>query len=277
VSLFAGGGGGNPDLTTEWLRWLRDDRGRAANTIATYARTLRTLTVNPATATPEDIEAWWRTRANNADGEPRPHSARNNELSALRGFYHWAARFGHRTDDPTIRLDLLRQQKRISRFIGNDDLRTLLDGLPPDLRRAVALGAYGGLRVSEAATLDWRDIDQDTRRMIVRGKGDKERSVGLPFVLLDVILPNKGGNVVTGGEPYATNYLQTKVNAAIRSAGVDATFHKLRHRFGFKAAEAGVAPTSIARAMGHESLTTTMGYIAAMDSDLDLIADAVSR
>ena len=67
------------------------------------------------------------------------------------------------------------------------------------------------------------------------------------------------------------------MNAAIRSAGVDATYHKLRHRYGFKAAEAGMAPTSIARAMGHESLTTTMGYIAAVDSDLDLIAEAVSR
>ena len=84
--------------------------------------------------------------------------------------------------------------------------------------------------------------------------------------------------MVTGRpDGYSGHYLQIKVNAAIRAAGVDATFHKLRHRFGFKAAEAGIAPTSIARAMGHQSLTTTMGYIAAVDSDLDLIADAVSR
>jgi integrase/recombinase XerD len=165
----------------------------------------------------------------------------------------------------------------VSRFVGNDDLRRLLTTLPADLRRAVALGAYGGLRVSEAATLHWDDIDQDTRRMIVRGKGDKERTIGLPFALLDVILPNKGGNVVTGAAPYSPHYLQMKVNAAIRTAGVDATFHKLRHRFGYKAAEGGISPTSIARAMGHESLTTTMGYIAAVDSDLDLIAEAVSR
>ncbi len=265
------------DVTAAWLRYLRETRGLSANTAATYARSARSLGRPLITATRDDVEAWWTDRATRADGTERPHSARNNELAALRSFYRWAQRYGHRDDDPTIRVDTLRPQKRVSRFIGSEDLERLLATLPSDLRRAVALGAYGGLRVSEAATLHWRDIDQDTRRMIVRGKGDKERTVGFSTRLLDVILPDTHANVVTGGEPYAVAYLQQKVNAAIRAAGVDATFHKLRHRFGFKCAEAGIAPTSIARAMGHESLTTTMGYIAAMDSDLDLIAEAVSR
>lgn len=266
------------DLTDEWLHWLRNDRGRAANTITTYARSARSVGIPLETATREDIEAWWAARANDADGNPRPHSSRNNELAAIRGFYRWAQRFEHRADDPTARLDPLRQQKRVSRFVGSDDLTRLLVTLEPDMRRAVALGAYGGLRVSEAATLHWRDVDQDARRMIVRGKGDKERSVGLSVRLLDLLLPDTRGNVVTGrAEAYSGHYLQLKVNAAIRAAGVEGTYHRLRHRFGFKAAEAGMAPTSIARAMGHESLTTTMGYIAAVDSDLDLIAEAVAR
>lgn len=265
-------------MENEWLTWLREDRGRSVNTINTYARSARSLGMPLIDATRDDLEQWWRRRATDKDGNPRPHGARNNELSALRSFYKWAQRFEHRADDPTVRLDLLGRQKRISRFVGNDDLHKLLDTLPPDLRRAVALGAYGGLRVSEAASLTWRDIDQDQRRMIVRGKGDKERSIGFSFTLLNVLLPDTGGNVVTGGGlEHSAHYLQMKVNAAIRSADVDATFHKLRHRYGFKAAEAGIPATSIANAMGHDSLTTTMGYIAAVDSDLDLIAEAVSR
>jgi integrase len=68
-----------------------------------------------------------------------------------------------------------------------------------------------------------------------------------------------------------------KVNAAMRAAGVQESFHKLRHRFGYKAAAGGAPTTSIAKAMGHASLTTTMGYIHPMDSDLDLIAEAVTR
>lgn len=265
------------DLTTEWLRWLREDRGRAENTIRTYERSMRSLHVDPLTATPEDIETWWRQRATGTDGELRPHTARNNELSAIRSYYTWAQRFGHRADNPTIRLDLLKSQKRISRFIGNDDLGLLFEKLPPDLRRAVALGAYGGLRVSEAASVNWSDLNIDTRRMIIRGKGSKERSIGVSFKLLNILLPDTGGNIVTGEEPYSGHYLQMKVNAAMRDLEVSGSFHKLRHRFGFMASSAGVSPMSIARAMGHESLTTTMGYIAMSDSDLDLIAEAVAE
>lgn len=260
----------SPPLVDQWLSWLAADRGRSANTIATYARTLRTLE-DPEDATREDLEAWWRSRADLSA------ASRNNELSAVRGFYRWCQRFEHRDDDPTARLDLLRKPVRVSRFVGRADLDKLLAVLAPDLRRAVALGAYAGLRVSEAADLDWRDVNTEARRLIVRGKGDKERSVGLPVRLLDQLLPDTGGNVVSaGGKPYSGHTLQMKVNRQIRAAGVDATFHKLRHRFGYKAAEKGVAPTSIARAMGHSSLATTMGYIAAVDSDLDLIAEAVT-
>lgn len=265
-------------LQEDWLRWLRVSKGRSQNTVATYARSARTLGKPLEDATEEDIEAWWDARATDEDGKPRPHSSRNNELAALRSFYTWARRFKHLTHDPMIGVDPLRAQKRISRFVGSQDLADLLSTLPPDLRRAVALGAYAGLRVSEAATLSWRDVSEDYTRVIVRGKGDKERTVGVPIRLLDIILPNNGGNIVTGRpEPYTGHYLQMKVNAAIRAAGVDATYHKLRHRFGYLSAAAGVPPTSIARAMGHESLTTTMGYVAASDTDLDLIAEAVTR
>ncbi len=260
-----------PDLVDRWLEHLATDRRRSANTIATYARTLRTIP-NAPTATREDLEAWWSSRAYLAP------SSRNNELSALRQFYSWCQRWEHRTDDPCVRIDPVRKPHRESRFVGQVDLVKLLEHLPDDLRRAVALGAYAGVRVSEAASLDWRDVDVDSRRIIVRGKGDKERRVGLSSTLLDHLLPDTGGNIVRAGEKaFSGHTLQMKVNAAIRAQGVDATFHKLRHRYGFRSAAAGVPPTSIARAMGHASLQSTMGYIAAMDTDLDLIADAVTR
>lgn len=264
-------------LVDDWLTYLRVDRGLSKNTLATYARTLRTLP-NPKDATREDLDKWWRDRATGDDGAQRPVSSRLNELSAVRAFYRWCQIFEHRLDDPTVRITPLRKPHKESRFVGREDLDRLLATLPPDLRRAVALGAYGGLRVSEAAGLEWSDIDLDSRRAIIRGKGGKERRIGFTPTLLDFILPECQGNVVrAGGKPFSGHTLQQKVNAAIRDAGVDATFHNLRHRFGFKAAEAGVPPTSIARAMGHASLSTTMGYIAAVDSDLDLIAEAVTR
>jgi integrase/recombinase XerD len=258
-------------LVDQWLDWLATERGRSDNTVATYARTLRTLP-NAETATREDVEAWWKKRATKAA------TTRANELSAVRAFYRWCQRFEHRTDDPTIRLDAPKMPQTVHRFVSRTDLNTLLTNLAPDLGRAVALGAYAGLRVSEAAVLDWNDVDTELGRLIVKGKGNKERFVGLPAVLLDRLLPETGGNVIAaGGKPYTGHTLQMKVNKAIQGAGVDATFHALRHRFGTIAAGSGVPLTSLARAMGHSSPTTTAIYVGATDSDLDLIAEAVTR
>lgn len=258
-------------LVDQWLDWLATERGRSDNTVATYARTMRTLP-DAGTATREDVEAWWKARADKAA------TTRANELSAVRAFYRWCQRFEHRTDDPTIRLDAPRLPSTVHRYVNRADLNKLLAELAPDLARAVALGAYAGLRVSEAAVLGWADVDQELGRLIVKGKGNKERFVGLPAVLLDRLLPETGGNVVAGGaKPYTGHTLQMKVNRAIRDAGVDATFHALRHRFGTIAAGSGVPLTSLARAMGHSSPTTTAIYVGATDSDLDLIAEAVTR
>lgn len=258
-------------LVETWLDWLAQERGRSKNTIDTYARTMRTLP-DAEHATREDLETWWRARAGHAP------ATRANELSAVREFYRWCQRFDHRVDDPTVRLDPPKVPTRVHRYVGREDLGRLLHDLPADLGRAVALGAYGGLRVAEAAVLDWADVDREMSRLVVRGKGDKERHVGLPPLLLDRLLPDTGGNVVTaGGKPYSAAALRVRVNRAIKDAGVDETFHALRHRYGTMAVAAGIPLTSVARAMGHASPTTTALYVGASDSDLDLIAEAVTR
>jgi site-specific recombinase XerD len=260
-------------MVEQWLAWLERDRGRTANTLATYRRTMRTLPQPPEMATIDQIEAWWRSRSDLAK------TSRNNELSAVVGFYKWLNRFDHREDNPTRRLDQLKVGNRVSRFVVKDDLERLLTNLSPELRRAVALGAYGGMRVSEVAAVDWRNVNLEARRIYVLSKGDKERSVGLGYALLDIIgPPMTAGNVVTRQETgYTAQWLQVKVNRALKAQGVQETFHKLRHRYGYEAARAGIPLPSIARAMGHESTTQTLKYIAAVDSDLDLIAEAVAR
>ena len=255
-----------------WLTHLTTMRGLSTNTIRTYRRTLSTLPVDPATATRDDLEAWAATRAHLSP------ATRNNELAALRAYYKWAATWDIRDDDPTLRLVAPKMPKGIPRPASRTDLAALLAASPPDTRRAVALGAYGGLRISEAAALHWHDIDTDTRRARVTGKGSKTRLVGVSPLLLDELLPDTGGNVVTGsGRRLTPDALQKKVGRACADAGVDLTFHQLRHRFGTVALAATGNLLAVSRAMGHATPTTTAIYAATADSDLDVIADAVSR
>lgn len=259
------------DLVPAWLDHLTTDRAMAPNTVATYARTLRTLPAAP-TATREDVEAWWHSRAHLSP------ATRVNELAAVRAFYRWARVWEHRDDDPTLRITAPRVPKGLPRPISRADLRLLLDVLPDDLRRAVCLGAWAGLRVSEAAALEWADVDTEVRRIRVLGKGSKTRMVGLSPILLDALLPDTGRNVITATtQTYSAATLQRRVNRAIRGAGVHATFHQLRHRFGTMALAVTSNLLAVSRAMGHASPATTAIYAATSDADLDVIADAVTR
>lgn len=258
-------------LSLEWLA-RQEAEHVPANTIARRRATLRSLG-NAGLATREDVEAWWAARRD------RSPATRANDLACLRAFYRWAQRWEHRADDPTLRLDAPGVDKGLPRPVSRADLRTLLTGLPDDLRRAVALGAYAGLRVSEVAALAWMNVDVEARRArIMHSKGGKSRVVALGPVLIDHLLPDTGGNVVTaGGEPYSAAGLQRRVNRAIRALGVDATFHQLRHRYGTMAYQATRDLVAVGRQMGHSSPVTTAVYAAASDDVADTIAEAVTR
>ena len=136
----------------DFLQWAERDRLRSPATIKRYQTVLAQIP-DPLTATVEDIEAWWATRYD------KSAATRQNELACLRTFYKLATRFDHRVDDPTRRLDAPKVDNAFPRPIGRSDLKRALDACDdrgvPELRRAIALGAYGGLRVSEAASLDW--------------------------------------------------------------------------------------------------------------------------
>lgn len=258
-------------LSVAWLAHLTAEH-TPANTIASRARVLRSIG-NAGTATREEVEAWWATRRSLTPG------TRANDLACLRTFYRWAIRWEHRPDDPTLRLDAPKVDKGLPRPVSRHDLRTLLDKLPDDLRRAVALGAYAGLRVSEVAALDWADVDIEARRArIWHSKGGKSRMVTIGVVLVDHLVPDVGGNVVcAGGKPYTANSLQRRINRAMHDLGVSDTFHGLRHRYGTLAYQATRDLVAVGRQMGHSSPVTTAIYAASADDAAEVIAEAVTR
>ena len=259
------------NLTEQYLAWCQRE-GTPPNTIAARRRTLTSLG-DAGVATREDVELWWDSRADLAK------STRANDLANLRTFYKWCRRWEHRDDDPTLRLDSPKVSQGLPRPMSKHDLRRLLDALPDDLRRAVALGAYAGLRVSEAAALHWQDVDLEANVLrINESKGGKSRAVKVSPLLIDDLLPAVDGHVVTGKPDALTaSVLQRRVNRAIKREGIDATFHQLRHRYGTVAYQATGDLLAVGRQMGHSSPVTTAIYAQASDDITAKIAAAVVR
>ena len=260
-------------ISAAYISWCIAE-GEPHNTVRRRRAVLRSVG-NAGVAAREDVEAWWATRRDLAA------TTRSNDLAVLRSFYRWCQIWEKRDDDPSIRLKAPRTSSGAPKPISRGDLQRILEQVDdkPQLRRAVLLGAWAGLRREEAARLDWRDVDADTRRAQVKGKGGKTRSVTFSARLLAELGDHLGsGNVVTGVErPWAPDTLGRKVNAAIAAAGVDGTFHKLRHRYGSVAYQRTKDPKALAEQMGHASVNTTMSfYAAAADDAGQAIADAVS-
>lgn len=70
--------------------------------------------------------------------------------------------------------------------------------------------------------------------------------------------------------------LQRRVNRAMRAAGVDGTFHQLRHRYGTLAYQETRDLVAVGEQMGHMGPQTTAIYAAANDDTADVIAEAVT-
>lgn len=259
------------DLSRAHIEWLERQNDRATNTVASRSRVLRSVG-NAGTATREDLEEWWESRAHLATG------TRAVDLSHLRDFYRWCQMYDHRADDPSIRLRPPRVNNAVHRKISNEAVRDLLAALPPDLTRAVMLGAFAGLRVSESAALDWADIDTADDLILVReSKGGKSRIVPVsPELIARLGAEGTTGNVVTaGGERLPAARLQQRLNRAMRAAGADFTSHDLRHRWGIAAYRSSNDLLAVAEMMGHSSINTTRIYASADSEAKRKIAAAV--
>lgn len=260
----------------DFLEWAERDRERSPHTMTRYRATLESLRpfADPATATVDQIEEWWKSRYGAASG------TRANELACLRSFYKYCTAFNVRPDDPTRRLFAPKVPVKVPRMIGRNDFERLLGDLTADsldLRRAYALGGYAGFRVSEAAALDWKDIDQEARRIFVTGKGNKERPVPLSPVLLDYLLPNTGGNVITGGgKAPSAGVLQRRINRHMARHGINHTFHDLRKRGASIALSRGASPVAVRTMFGWASMETVSHYAVVGDDELDRIAEMLT-
>lgn len=122
------------------------------------------------------------------------------------------------------------------------------------------LGFGAGLRVSEVANVEPRDIDLDQRRIFIReGKGKKDRIVPLPDGFKPKhmkLLPFK-----IGVRAFQKAFTNAAKKAGLKENKPNLTFHSLRHGFGSQLAKKGMPIHHIRTLMGHSNISTTNTYL----------------
>jgi integrase/recombinase XerC len=261
------------DLLPRYLQHLRR-RQLAKATLRVYGATLRSYTkaLDALTVTTEDIEQWLDTRNLNIRCRQGPGRSRRCYIAAIAGFHRWLVEDDARADDPTIKLVRPKVRQRQPRPIADDDLKTALAQASPRMRLWLCLAAFAGLRCFEIAGLAMGDIEMDPPTLRLREtKGGKPRSIPIAPVVLVALeaveLPTSGPAFPgPSGRPLTAKYVSAEINTYLRSRGIKATAHQLRHSFATEI-YAGTRDLMLVRELlGHSDISTTSLYIALVPS-----------
>jgi site-specific recombinase XerD len=218
----------------------------------------------------------------------------NQIRAALRFFYQITLR----RPQAALTVPPMRREQKLPEILSREEVERILEATGSLRERVLLMATYGGgLRVSEVVAL--RPEDLDVARGLIRieqGKGRKDRYT----VLAEQLGRELGRYYTVYGRaehwvfPARHNrrrhldvssaqkiYTAAKRRAAIRKAG---GIHALRHAFATHSLEAGLDLPTLARMLGHTSVTTTMRYlhttgprVATQVSPLDRLRIATDR
>jgi integrase/recombinase XerC/integrase/recombinase XerD len=122
----------------------------------------------------------------------------------------------------------------------------------------------GGLRVSEACGLRWKDLITSARSIRVEGKGGRERMVALPELCWKELqgLERSATYVLGGDQALSTRQAYQWVREAGESADLLKPLHPhaLRHSYATHLLSSGADLRVLQELLGHRSLAATQKY-----------------
>ncbi len=219
------------------------------------------------------------------------------KASSLRRYFAWSARSGRIDVDPAAGLSAPGGAGRLPRVLRDDELTQVLDAPPatvaddpPAIRSrddAVLELLYGsGLRVSEVCGLRPDDLDLDRRRVVVWGKGSKQRVVPLSPPAADALrqwLGHGRAALATTATPADAVFLNRggqrlgprDVHRLLDRRAPSPTHpHALRHTFATHLLDGGADLRAVQEMLGHSDLSTTQHYTHVSKQRLRRVLDS---
>jgi integrase/recombinase XerD len=204
------------------------------------------------------------------------------KLSCLRGFYKWLLLDKRIAHDPTVNLESPASWKILPKALAPSEVDRMMQhaGAAADHPEADAVALRdcaivemlyaGGVRVSELTGLGIEDLSLAEGRMLVRGKGDKERLVPLGRKAVEALEA-----YLTRGRPsLATRSAEGRLFLSVRGAALTrqwvwqllkrldsrASPHVLRHSCATHMVENGADLRTVQTLLGHADISTTQVY-----------------
>lgn len=249
-------------MINEYINYLLYVKGYSVNTAKQYETSLRYFVMANqgrrwSEIKAEDIEQY--LAAKKAEG------AKANtiiaHLSAIRGIFNWMARKYGLAENPARYILSPKKDKLIPHIVnGQDIIKAVEQEQNTDVRLAIMLMASCGLRVSETRLMKYEDIDYQVGRVLIVGKGAKERYIYIPSYIAEAVKARgkREGEIFEGWQDREFRYA---IYLAFDRIGIKCSPHMLRHTFATMAVEKGMNLDVLRNLLGHTSIATTQIYL----------------
>jgi len=274
-------------LIEKFLESLQYERDASPHTVRAYRSDLAQFVALLEIKNDADLKAVSPVRVRTflaklkEAGRTKRSTAR--KLASVRALYKYLCRRKHVKSNPASVLRAPKLDRTLPSFLDVQEVARLLESPPADgfagLRdRAILETLYStGMRVSEAAGMDVRDIDHRGGIVRVLGKGRKERLAPLgkyAMKALDDYLAIReahfSGKGIQGGALFlnkgggrlSARGIERLIEKYALMAGLAKKIgpHTLRHSFATHMLNAGADLRSVQELLGHASLSTTQIY-----------------
>lgn len=221
----------------------------------------------------------WRA---NGGGSAQTLSSRTlaRTVTVLKSFFSYLQNERIRNDDPTELLPRNKIPKRLPQTIDTDAVSRILEVIDTSSdigfrdRTMFELIYSCGLRVSECAELKVNRYYSLERRLVVLGKGNKERMIpvgdiaaGYLETYISSVRPRLLGKtrsqvmfISQMHNPITRQEIWERLKKYSNEAGVQAKVHTLRHSFATHLLQNGADLRSVQELLGHSDIRTTEIY-----------------
>lgn len=255
-----------------WLDWLTAGNLSPATirnrryTLASFAKG-----VDLTAATTDDVLA-------HLQALPGGAWSKAGHLAAIKSFYHWCHGTGACPTNPAAMVRSIKTHDRTHPRLSKGAIdRAILLAPNDQVRLALLLGAYAGLRRAEIAAFHSSNVRGD--HLVIVGKGSKERSIYIhprlrPYC--DDLLAHPGWafpSHVWPGRHVTPETIQRMVTKAL---GEPWTTHDLRRWAATSWYDATKDLRAVQELLGHADPATTAKYVAANDDAMRAAVLAVA-
>jgi len=208
----------------------------------------------------------------------------SRKISSLRSFYKFLLREELVKENPFTLIIQPKAGTKIPSFFYEEEINILFEacmGSTPLSKRNLALLELlyaTGIRVSECANIQLKDLDFDFSTILVKGKGRKERYVpfgSFAFEALQTYIHDGARNILVDGRddhsylfvnsrggPLTARGIRHILKTVIESASLTGKIHPhmIRHSFATHLLNNGADMRTVQELLGHSHLSSTQVY-----------------